>query len=71
MDLLRDNPELRPFVLSNVTLTGNRIGAGAYGSVDEVAISVCGAAKRIHDIFQDRSEIPQDEIPRASAQFVK
>ena len=40
MDLLRDNPLLRPFVLSNVTLTGTRIGAGAYGSVDEVAISL-------------------------------
>ena len=71
MDLLRDNPELRPFVLSNVTRTGTRIGAGAYGSVDEVAISVCGAAKKIHDIFQDGSEIPQDEIRRASTQFVK
>ena len=71
MDFLRDNPELRPFVLSNVTLTGTRIGAGAYGSVDEVAISVCGAAKKIHDIFQDRFEIPQDEIRRASTQFVK
>ena len=71
MDLLRDNPELRPFVLSNVTHTGTRIGAGAYGSVDEVAISVCGAAKKIHDIFQDRSEIPEDEIHRASTQFVK
>ena len=71
MDLPRDNPELRPFVLSNVTRTGTRIGAGAYGSVDEVAISVCGAAKKIHDIFQDRSEIPQDEIRRASTQFVK
>ena len=33
VDLLRDNPELRPFVLSNVTLTGTRISAGAYGSV--------------------------------------
>ena len=71
MDLLRDNHELRPFVLSNVTLTGTRIGAGAYGSVDEVAVSVSGAAKKIHDIFQDRSEIPQDEIRRASTQFVK
>ena len=68
MDLLR---ELRPFVLSNVTLTGTRIGAGAYGSVDEVAISVCGAAKKIHDIFQDSSEIPDDDISKASTQFVK
>ena len=71
MDLLYKNPELRPFVLSNVTLTGSRIGAGSYGSVDEVAISVCGAAKRIHDIFQDRSEIPDVDISKASNQFVK
>ena len=71
MDLLRDNPQLTPFVLSNVTLIGTRIGSGAYGSVDEVAISVCGAAKKIHDIFQDRSEIPDDDISKASTQFVK
>ena len=70
-DLLRDNAELRPFVLSNVTLTGTKIGAGAYGSVEEVAISVCGAAKKIHDIFQDRSKIPEDEMRKASTQFVK
>ncbi|ETW92426.1 MAG: hypothetical protein ETSY1_43670 [Candidatus Entotheonella factor] len=72
VDLLRNNPELRPFVLSNVTLTGTRIGAGAYGSVEEVAISgaIC-AAKKIHDIFQDRSEIPEAEIRKASTQFVK
>ena len=71
-NLLRDNPELRPFVLSNVRLTGTRIGAGAYGSVEEVTISgaVC-AAKKIHDIFQDRSEIPATEIQKASTQFVR
>ena len=69
---LRGNPELRPFVLSNVRLTGTRIGAGAYGSVEEVTIpgAVC-AAKKIHDIFQDRSEIPAAEIRKASTQFVK
>ena len=71
-NLLRDNPELRPFVLSNVRLTGTKIGAGAYGSVEEVTISgaVC-AAKKIHDIFQDRSEIPAAEIQKASTQFVR
>ena len=42
--VLRDNPELRPFVLSNVRLTGTRIGAGAYASVEEVAIPVDAAA---------------------------
>ena len=70
-DFLRDNPELRPFVLSDVRFTGTRIGAGAYGSVEEVAIPVGAAAKKIHDIFQDRSEIPEDEILRVSSQFVK
>ena len=70
-NLLGDNPELRPFVLSNVRLTGTRIGAGAYGSVEEVTIPVGAAAKKIHDIFQDRSEIPDDEIDKASSQFVR
>ena len=70
--LLRDNPELSPFVLSNVRITGTRIGAGAYGSVDEVAISgaVC-AAKRIHEVFLDRSKIPEQEIRKSVTQFVK
>ena len=72
VDLLRDHPELRPFVLTNVRLTGTRIGAGAYGSVEEVEIrgAVC-AAKKIHDIFQDRSEIPAEDLCKASTQFVK
>ena len=65
------NEELRPFVLSNVRLTGTRIGAGAYGSVEEVTIPVGAAAKKIHDIFQDRSEILDDEIDKVSTQFVK
>ena len=71
-DLLRDNPELKPFVLSNVWLTGTKIGSGAFGSVEEVAIpgAIC-AAKRIHEIFLDRSEIPAAEISRSIAQFVK
>ena len=42
---LDDNPELRPFVLSDVRLTGTRIGSGAYGNVEEVAIPVGAAAK--------------------------
>ena len=71
-DQLRDIPELRPFVMSNVWLTGNKIGCGAYGSVEEVEIpgARC-AAKRIHDIFQDRSEIPPHVIERATTKFVE
>ena len=63
---------LRPFVLSNVRPTGTKLGSGAYGSVEEVAVSgaIC-AAKRIHEIFQDRSEIPPAEIRRATGQFVR
>ena len=71
-NLLRDNPELRPFLLSNVRLTGTRIGAGAYGSVEEVAIpgAIC-AAKKIHEFFQDLSQIPAAAIQKASTQFVR
>ena len=58
-------------MLSNVRLTGTRIGAGAYGSVEEVTIPVGAAAKKIHDIFLDRSEIPDDEIDKVSTQFVR
>ena len=58
-------------MLSNVPFTGTKIGAGAYGSVEEVTISVGAAAKKIHDIFQDHSETSADEIDQASTQFVR
>ena len=58
-------------MLSNVRLTGTGIGAGAYGSVEEVTIPVGAAAKKIHDIFLDRSKIPDDEIDKTSTQFVR
>ena len=63
-EFLRNNPELQPFVLSNVQLTGTTIGAGAYGSVEEVAVpgAIC-AAKKIHDFFLNTSLVP--------SQFVK
>ena len=69
---LRDNPELQPFLLSNVRLTGVRIGAGAYGSVEEVAVpgAIC-AAKKIHEVFLDRSEIPATDIRKSAAQFAR
>ena len=56
-DFLHDHPELRPFVLSSVQLTGTTIGHGAYGSVEEVAIPVCGAAKKVHDLLLGSSKI--------------
>ena len=71
-ELLRDNPELQQFLLPNVRLTGVRIGAGAYGSVEEVAVpgAIC-AAKKIHEVFLDRSEIPESEVRKSAAQFVR
>ena len=67
-EFLGDNPELQQFLLPNVRLTGVRIGAGAYGSVEEVAVpgAVC-AAKKIHEVFLDRSEIPESEVRKSAA----
>ena len=72
MDLLAQYPELRPFVLSNVRETGIKIGTGAYGSVEEVALpgAIC-AAKKIHHFFQDPKQVPPAAISKATAQFVR
>ena len=69
-NLLRDNPELRPFLLSDVRRTGVRIGSGAYGRVDEVAISVMAAAKTIYEFLQERDEV-SDQLPKAVTEFVR
>ena len=69
---LLNHPDLNPFELPNVRLTGRTIGAGAYGSVEEgrMAGSIC-AVKKIHDIFQDRRQIPDAELQRAGGKFVE
>ena len=63
---LCDSPQLRSFVLSNVQLTGTNIGGGAYGKVDEVALSVRAAAK----IY---SVLPGDLLDqsKAKSEFVR
>ena len=66
---VRDNPELEPFVLSSVQLTGIRIGGGAYGRVDEVAIPVPAAAKTIYAFLQEDGD--RGKIPKAATQFVR
>ena len=63
-EFLRDNPGLRPFVLSDVQLTGTNIGSGAYGTVDEVASPVAAAAKTIHPILQGG-------LSKAASEFVR
>ena len=50
---LRDHPGLRPFVLSDVQLTGTEIGGGAYGKVEEVMFPVGAAAKTIYDFLRE------------------
>ena len=60
---LRDHPGLRPYVLSNVQLAGTTIGHGAYATVEEVNIPVCGAAKRVHDVLLGS--------PKISTQFAE
>ena len=57
-------------MLSNVRLTGTRIGAGAYGRVDEVEIPVRAAAKTIYDVLHD-SPTPDDSVPKAVTEFVR
>ena len=66
-EFLQGHQELEQFVLSNVRLTGTTIGAGAYGSVEEVAVpgAVC-AAKKIHDFFLNAAQ-----VPKAATQFVR
>ena len=69
---LGDHPGLRPFLLANVRLTGTTIGAGSYGSVEEVEIpgAKC-AAKKIHPFFQDPTQMPEAGIQKASREFVQ
>ena len=66
-DLL-EHPELRPFVLSNVRLTGTRVGSKAYGSVTVEEAEIHGV---VCAVLRDSSEIPTAEISKASTQFVK
>ena len=69
-EFLRDHSGLRPFVLSDVQLTGTRIGGGAYGRVDEVAFPVAAAAKTIYAFLQEGDGTVED-LPKAASEFVK
>ncbi|CAI8027776.1 Calcium/calmodulin-regulated receptor-like kinase 2 [Geodia barretti] len=69
-EFLRDHPGLRPFVLSDVQLTGTRIGGGAYGKVEEVVVPVGAAAKTIYPILQE-GDATTAGLPKAATQFVR
>ena len=53
----RERDDLYEFLLSDVHLTGTRIGVGSYGSVEEVSIPVKAAAKRIHSHLQHDDDL--------------
>ena len=59
-------------MLSDVQFTGTRIGGGAYGRVDEVAIPVSAAAKTIYPFLQESDGSgPDEEVPKAVTEFVR
>ena len=68
---LRDHPELKPFVLSDVQLTWTRIGGGVYGRVDEVPFPVAAAAKTVYAFLPGRTERSRICPGKAASEFVK
>ena len=72
LSLVGDNPDLKDFVLKDVTCTRRRIGAGVYSSVEEVVLSgaVC-VAKTFHVPLHDFSQVSEADMESAKAQFVE
>ena len=62
-------PEKSPRAGAVRALQCRAIGAGAYGSVEEVAVP--GAAKKIHDLFLNSAHVPPAAIRKVTSQFVK
>ena len=71
--LLRDHPELQPLILHDVTPTGNTIGAGSYGSVEEVVIpgALC-AAKKLHHYLanEEKDWVAEEMVDKHVKKFV-
>ena len=59
------NPELQRFILPDVHPTGKQLGAGSYGSVEELEVNglVC-AGKRLHDVLLERDNTGVANIER-------
>ena len=60
---LQDAPQLQRFVLHNVTLTGNHLGQGSYGCVEELDFNglIC-AGKMIYEILIDPGNEGADDM---------
>ena len=65
---LRDYPQLKPFVLTNVRLTGTIIGGGAYGKVEEIVI---GAATKTIYSLEPAPYRKEGDLSEAEERFVK
>ena len=63
LQALRNHPSLQRFLIANAHPTGRQLGAGSYGSVEELEISgvVC-AGKKIHETLIERGNIGAEEI---------
>ena len=60
---LQNAPQLHPFILSNVTPTGNKLGEGSYGCVEELEVNglVC-AGKRMYETLIDSGNEGADHM---------
>ena len=71
--LVSDHPDLKPLIVTDVKLTGRRIGAGAYSRVEEVVVAgaVC-VAKIFRDAtLLDPSQVSQTSMQSSMAKFVE
>ena len=60
---LQNAPQLHPFILSNVTPTGNKLGEGSYGCVEELEVNglIC-AGKRMYETLIDSGNEGADRM---------
>ena len=60
---LQTAAKLRPFILSNVTQTGKKLGEGSYGCVEELCVSglIC-AGKRMYETLIDAENEGADHM---------
>ena len=63
LQFLRNHPKLQRFLIANARPTGRQLGAGSYGSVEELEVSgvVC-AGKKIHEILIEQGNFGTDNI---------
>ena len=63
--VFQSNPDLQQFLLSEVRLTGKKLGVGSYGSVVELELNglLC-AGKRLHDSLLEQGNIGAINIER-------